>query len=686
MAQEITVTHIFSDDSRKKVSQSRVFTSRFLDDEVKSTEPISLWLSAQNWNSFVSLEEFIYPNLVTEFYKNLHFFSNEEDVLHSVVGDVEIEVSRASISQVIGIDDEGIIIGDDGSAEGFSEANWARPDLSAKETYATWLSQHQRWAHYLTTNVFLPKAGGVNCVSNRERVFMWHLVNQKKINLPAMLIRQMKNVTAVSALAYGSLLTRLFEAASVVMSGEGVTSRSTVLKMHTFRNLSFDVTPKKNEKGSSVSIAQKEIMDATVQKGKNAAKKGKGKKGSSKLVLNVEKVAVSEPLPTLVQTKINVEPSGKIVAEKPKDVLEKEAQDAEEARLAEKEKAAEAEKVARVVALAEEKRKKKEAEDKLAAEREIAAKAKADAKLLESAANLEGAEFSKVGETSEEEDNVALSSRIAETVTLTTRIGKKVVAKRRVLRKKDFVIAPSAELEEPAAQEPETADKELSEISDKEDVEAPLIEELSEVSEPEDEEVLEEAKQFVENVDNENFIDNVLLNQGRNPGERDASETLFRMAHLYAEPISSFDPNVSEQVISSPVFTPHPSPSLPSVTEVSESQNSIPLTTSTSEVVPPPSTLPSGSYSEVNLSSGPIFTDSISTSTTSSLSSFAVFHQLELLLLLLPYLCLYLFQFLQLYLPVQIPFPPPLHKFSPLLKLLSLLFQPLDIHLLCVIP
>ncbi|WCJ44343.1 hypothetical protein M5689_025014 [Euphorbia peplus] len=625
MAQEITVTYIFSDDSRKKVSQSRVFTSRFLDDEVKSTEPISLWLSAQNWNSFVSLEEFIYPNLVTEFYKNLHFFSNEEDVLHSVVGDVEIEVSRASISQVIGIDDEGIIIGDDGSAEGFSEANWARPDLSAKETYATWLSQHQRWAHYLTTNVFLPKAGGVNCVSNRERVFMWHLVNQKKINLPAMLIRQMKNVTTVSALAYGSLLTRLFEAASVVMSGEGVTSRSTVLKMHTFRNLSFDVTPKKNEKGSSVSIAQKEIMDATVQKGKNAAKKGKGKKGSSKLVLNVEKVAVSEPLPTLVQTKINVEPSGKIVAEKPKDVLEKEAQDAEEARLAEKEKAAEAEKVARVVALAEEKRKKKEAEDKLAAEREIAAKAKADAKLLESAANLEGAEFSKVGETSEEEDNVALSSRIAETVTLTTRIGKKAVAKRRVLRKKDFVIAPSAELEEPAAQEPETADKELSEFSDKEDVEAPLIEELSEVSEPEDEEVLEEAKQFVENVDNENFIDNVLLNQGRNPGERDASETLFRMAHLYAEPISSFDPNASEQVISSPVFTPHPSPSLPSVTEVSDSQNSIPLTTSTSEVVPPPSTLPSGSYSEVNLSSGPIFTDSISTSTTSSLSSFAVF-------------------------------------------------------------
>ncbi|WCJ44065.1 hypothetical protein M5689_024757 [Euphorbia peplus] len=627
MAQEITVTHIFSDESRKKVSESRVFTSRFLDDVVKSTEPISHWLSAQNWNSFVSLEEFIYPKLVTEFYKNLHFFSNEEDVLHSVVGEVEIEVSRASISQVIGIDDEGIIIGDDGSADGFSEANWARPDLSAKETYATWLTQHQRWAHYLTTNVFLPKAGGVNCVSNRERVFMWHLVNQKKINLPAMLIRQMKNVTTVSALAYGSLLTRLFEAASVVISGEGVTSRSTVLKMHTFRNLSFGVTPKKNEKGSSVSIAQKEIVDASVQKGKIAAKKGKGKKGSSKLVLNVEKVVVSEPLPTMVQTTISVEPSGKIVAEKPKDVPEKEAQDAEEARLAEKEKAAEDEKVARVLALAEEKRRKKEAEDKLAAEREIAAKAKADAKLLECAANLENAEFSKVVETSEEEENlenVSLSSRIIENVTLTTRIGKKAVARRRVLKKKDFVVASSAELEDPVTQEPEAADKELSEISDEEDVDAPTIEELSEESEPDDEEVLEGAKQFVENVDNEHFIDNVLLNQGRNPGERDASETLFRMAHLYAEPISTFDPNASEQVIPSPPHSPHPSPSLPSVTEVSESQTSIPPTTSTSEVVSPPIIPPSGSYSEVNLNSAPIFTDSIATSITSSLPTSSV--------------------------------------------------------------
>ncbi|WCJ39715.1 hypothetical protein M5689_020682 [Euphorbia peplus] len=197
VAPQISVTYLFSDDPKDKLSESRVFTSRFLENEVKSTDPISKWLSAQNWNSFVSLDEFIYPKLVTEFYQNLHFQSNEEDVVHSSIGGVEFEVSRTSIAHAINIDDEGIIIGDDGSAEGYSEENWARPDLSAKETYATWLTQHQRWAHYLTTNVFLPKAGGVNGVSNRERVFMYHLMNQKKINLPAMIIRQMKNVKVV---------------------------------------------------------------------------------------------------------------------------------------------------------------------------------------------------------------------------------------------------------------------------------------------------------------------------------------------------------------------------------------------------------------------------------------------------------------------------------------------------------
>ncbi|WCJ39986.1 hypothetical protein M5689_020925 [Euphorbia peplus] len=221
-------------------------------------------------------------------------------------------------------------------------------------------------------------------------------------------------------------------------------------------------------------------------------------------------MVVSEPLPTLVQTTISVEPSGKIVAEKPKDVPEKEVQDAEDARLAEREKAAEAEKVARVTALADEKRKKKEAEDKLAAEREIAAKAKADARIIACVAELEDAELSKdveASEDGEDSEDIPLSSRIkkktrseeknAEDIPLSSRLNMKAVAKRRVLRKKDFVVASSAELEDPAVEQSEAADEDLLEKSVEEDVDAPLIEELSQESEPEDEEVLQGARQFV---------------------------------------------------------------------------------------------------------------------------------------------------------------------------------------------
>ncbi|WCJ24526.1 hypothetical protein M5689_006478 [Euphorbia peplus] len=513
-----------------------------------------------------------------------------------------------SIAHAIGISDEGIIIGDDGSAEGYSEENWAKPDLSAKETYATWLTQHQRWAYYLTTNVFLPKAIGVNGVSNRERVFMYHLMNQKKINLPAMIIRQMKNVKVVSTLAYGSLLTRLFEAASINVPGDGVASRSTLLKMNTLRNLAFGVIPKKTENLPLASDAQKEIMKDTEQKGKKAAKKGKSKKGSSKLVLTVEKVAVSEPLPVLVQTTINVEPSGKIVAEKA-------AKEAEESRLAERAKAAEAEKVARVVALADRTSKAREAAelaDKLAAEREILAKAKAGARLVECAAQVESEEASgnfeatgNVEATGEAED--------AEEIPLSRSNRKKAAANRRSLNKKDFYIAPSTELEDTIPEEEDFVDDEdMMDMSAEGNLDALVIEELSEDSEPEaenPEEVIQTAHRFTENVDNDDFMDNILLGQGRSPYDRDAYETLNRMAHVFAKPITTYDPNVSKQVISSPTHIHHPSPS---------------PTTSTSEVVPPKTAPPSGSYSEVNLTCGPIFTDSTTTSTTSSLNTSSV--------------------------------------------------------------
>ncbi|WCJ18274.1 hypothetical protein M5689_000641 [Euphorbia peplus] len=158
---QVTITRIF--EAKVYLNPSKVFTSRFLDEQCLTTLPISKWLTTQNWISFASLDEVIFPTQVIEFYKNISFRSDEVDVIHSVVCGVDVEVSRTSLATILGTADEGLIIGEDGSAEGFADSNWGRPDLSAKKTYATWLTQHQRWAHYITTNVFLPKSGGVNC-------------------------------------------------------------------------------------------------------------------------------------------------------------------------------------------------------------------------------------------------------------------------------------------------------------------------------------------------------------------------------------------------------------------------------------------------------------------------------------------------------------------------------------------
>ncbi|WCJ43948.1 hypothetical protein M5689_024651 [Euphorbia peplus] len=108
MAQEqvvapITVTYLFSSKEEDVLSESRVFTSRFLENDVKLIDPISKWLSAQNRNSFVSLNEFIYLALVNEFYQNLRYQLDEKDIVRSSIAGMDFEVSRTSISQVIGI-------------------------------------------------------------------------------------------------------------------------------------------------------------------------------------------------------------------------------------------------------------------------------------------------------------------------------------------------------------------------------------------------------------------------------------------------------------------------------------------------------------------------------------------------------------------------------------------------------
>ncbi|WCJ44050.1 hypothetical protein M5689_024743 [Euphorbia peplus] len=167
---------------------------------------------------------------------------------------------------------------------------------------------------------------------------------------------------------------------------------------------------------------------------------------------------------------------------------------------------------------------------------------------------------------------------------------------------------------------------------------APIIENLSGDSTPEKgefDEVLNIAREVT--AEDPNFMDEVLLGQRRSSeGHRNVHEVFDRMSHLFTEalsvaPSATFNPNAPENSQfwapehNSPTPSPpHSSPPI-SVTEAGESHTSIPPTTLTSEVVDPKTTLPYGSYSEVNVSTNPIFSDSTTTSTTSSLNTSSTF-------------------------------------------------------------
>ncbi|WCJ21229.1 hypothetical protein M5689_003396 [Euphorbia peplus] len=346
------------------------------------------------------------------------------------------------------------------------------------------------------------------------------------------------------------------------------------------------------------------------------AKKGKGEKGkkkaSIKVVMTVEKVNADEPIPNLVQTRISVAPSGKVLAEKPSEAAEKSAKEVEEDRLAELARVDEAEKVRVVVQLA---KKNKIAEAAIAAHAE-----------LDEAEEVVRQQLAKATTNA---DAINASEDAEDDIPLTRRRTKVSAAMRKPMRKRDFILS-AHELEDVIPEEAEEEEREEA-VNDNEDLHmdvdaknfnddgAPIIENLSEDSTPEQEdfdEVLNIARAVTE--DDPNFMDDVLLGQGRSyEGHRNVHEVFDRMSHLFSEPLSvapsaTFNPNAPEnskfsapedattsapeQVIHSPEHnspTPsHPHSSSPiSVTQAGDSHTSIPPTTSTSEVVKPLSLL-----------------------------------------------------------------------------------------------
>ncbi|WCJ37855.1 hypothetical protein M5689_018954 [Euphorbia peplus] len=153
-----------------------------------------------------------------------------------------------------------------------------------------------------------------------------------------MILRQMKSVKPNGTLAYGSLLTRVFESVGVEIPEDAIRSRSTPIVYGPLTKLSFGQLSAKKVV-SSAPLVIKEVHKNVVNDAQKISKKGKGDKGkkktSSTVVMTVDKSVVEEPLPNLVQTRISFAPSGKVYAAKPSEAAEKTAQEIEDDRLAE---------------------------------------------------------------------------------------------------------------------------------------------------------------------------------------------------------------------------------------------------------------------------------------------------------------------------------------------------------------
>ncbi|WCJ29550.1 hypothetical protein M5689_011177 [Euphorbia peplus] len=152
---------------------------------------------------------------------------------------------------------------------------------------------------------------------------------------------------------------------------------------------------------------------------------------------------------------------------------------------------------------------------------------------------------------------------------------KSSAAMRKPMRRSDFEIHPDPILEDMTADAREAvigkivSDEEDTHMDDDEehfnDAGAPIIENVSNDSSPEHEDpenVLEGARVFAQNVDNEHFMDDVLLGQEiSNERNRNASEVIDKMAYIFTKPLASFDPNAAENVqVSAPEDTLIPAP------------------------------------------------------------------------------------------------------------------------------
>ena len=175
-------------------------------------------IEEQGWIHFCSLNLPIYPTLVRNFYENLKV---GDDYLESQVKGKRIILSEELLSSLYRMPHSGSKYLE---LEDKSQALEAiRGTYNSKgNIVASSLSLEMRLLHNFISRIFIPCSGRFDWDSERDLAFMEKVVRGEPINLPFIMINQIKETTRKTntCLSYGMAFTVIFEAAHISLSGE----------------------------------------------------------------------------------------------------------------------------------------------------------------------------------------------------------------------------------------------------------------------------------------------------------------------------------------------------------------------------------------------------------------------------------------------------------------------------------
>ena len=199
----------------RQVMSGRCILFNFLEEiELKLGDNIE----DQGWVYFCSLNVPTYPTLVRSFYENLRI---RDDCIESQVKGKKIIIFEELLSSLFHMPHNG--------SKFLELEDKARALEAIRGTYsskgniiANTLSLEMRLLHNFISRIFIPRSGRFDWVSERDLAFMEKIVNGDPINLPYIMINQIKETTRKTntCLPYGMAFTVIFEAAHINLSGE----------------------------------------------------------------------------------------------------------------------------------------------------------------------------------------------------------------------------------------------------------------------------------------------------------------------------------------------------------------------------------------------------------------------------------------------------------------------------------